>query len=466
VGRLRAIDPVPLAAAAAAATFPLAALHAFGRTDVEVDGGVHIWGVGLSAVAATIASLGLTIVGVRRDDGRTVLLGIAFSTMAGLLAVHGLTTPGFLVDDNGVVAFSGAATLPAGGALLAVAAVRPVRTFRMRTLVAVQAVLLAGVAGLGLVGVLFPQIVPSVPRPAGPTALATLAAGVLLYGFLWIRSLRTYRLTRRLADLSVVTGIVWLAAALVAALTLTYTDVGWWLGHAFELIGIALVGGPVALDLHRASQSRTLTGGLRAAELVSSEESFLGAHVRNLTRMLAERDEYTEGHTRRVALLAVQVGEEVGLSPERLRALATGALLHDIGKLGVPDPILKKPGALTVEEYELVKEHPVAGERLLEELGGFSHDVRHLVRHHHERLNGSGYPDHLRGPELDLETRILGVCDVYDALLSTRVYREAWTDEEARALLRRGAGTIFDRRCVDALERVLARERAPALVAA
>jgi putative nucleotidyltransferase with HDIG domain len=155
-----------------------------------------------------------------------------------------------------------------------------------------------------------------------------------------------------------------------------------------------------------------------------------------------------------VALLAVEVGEELGIAPARLRELATGGLLHDIGKLSVPDEILKKPAALDEDEYALVQKHAVWGDALLGRLG-FSPGVRRLVRDHHERLDGTGYPHGIT--ELSLETRVLAVCDVYDALRSERVYREAWTHEQAIGLLHAEAGTAFDGRCVAALERVLER---------
>jgi putative nucleotidyltransferase with HDIG domain len=190
-------------------------------------------------------------------------------------------------------------------------------------------------------------------------------------------------------------------------------------------------------------------------DLVASEDLFLGAHVRALTTTLAEKDAYTERHTRRVALLAVQVGEELGLSPERLRTLAIGGLVHDIGKLSIPDEILKKPGALDDDEYATVKEHAERGYELLGELGGFSEEVRTLVRDHHERLDGAGYPRGLTAEELTLDTKILTACDVYDALRSKRVYRDAWTHEQAMDLLRREEGAAFDAHCVQALARVV-----------
>jgi putative nucleotidyltransferase with HDIG domain len=286
-----------------------------------------------------------------------------------------------------------------------------------------------------------------------------LATGLAIYGLLAMRALRTFLLTRRGLDLMVVIGIAWLGTALVPALTMTYLDLGWWMGHEVELDGILLVGIAVAVDLWGTAQSRSLAGDLHAAELVVAEEVFLGSHVRALTVRLADKDEYTAQHTRRVALLAVQVGEALGLSASRLRALAIGGLVHDIGKLSVPDAILKKPGALDDEEYAVIKKHPDWGSRLLDELGGFPKEVRKLVRNHHERLDGTGYPRGLRTEQLLLDTRILTVCDVFDALISPRVYRPPWTREQAIALLRKETSTAFDGRCVAALERVLAQDR-------
>jgi len=280
----------------------------------------------------------------------------------------------------------------------------------------------------------------------------------VFYGALAARAGRTFLLTRRAADLAVVYGLVLLAVALVPGLLMEYYELGWWMGHGMELIGIGLVGVPVALDLHRRAQSRPLIGDLRASELVSAADAFMGPTVRALLVRLAHKDEYTAEHTRGVALRAVQVGEELGLAPVRLRELAVGGLLHDVGKLAVPNEILQKPGALTDEEFDAIKQHPELGSELVRELG-FSAQVSRLVLDHHERLDGSGYPRGLGAPDLDIETRILAVCDVFDALLSKRVYRDAWRLDDALELISREAGTKFDPACVDALERVIGREQ-------
>ena len=450
-----------LAAAAFAAVVPAALLHFVGSEKVLFGGWMHFGGVALGAGIATACAVVLTIAGARQRDGYAVLVGCAFSVMAALLCLHGLATPGVFVDGVGVAAFTGGATLPVGGAILALGALSALR--RPAAVKPLLWLLGAGVAfilGLGVAAIARPGLVPPVPEPRSTAAWAVLCAGLAFYGVLFWRALRTYRLTQRGADLLVAVGIAWLAAALPAALLLNYRNLGWWLGHGFEIVGIAAVGFTVAHDLRRGvARSRPLLGDLKGADLVAEAEAFLGSHIRALLVELAEKDAYTEEHTRRVALRAAQVGDELGLAPERLRDLAIGGLLHDIGKLTVPDAILKKPGPLTDAEYHVVMGHVHSGAALLRELGGFSDMVLRLVLGHHERVDGSGYPRAVAGDPIPLDVGILAVCDVYDALISKRVYRDAWSHDRALEYLRQTSDKLFYGSCVEALADVLARER-------
>ena len=435
-----------------------AVLHAFGGREVQIASWIHCAVVATGALVAGGASIGLTIAGVRANDGRTVLLGAAFSTMTALLAIHGLATPGIIVGQNGVIALAGAASLPAGGAVLALTAVPAMRRpLRMGPVLALQAALAVAILLLGAVGLLFPTAVPGVPEAGSAPALVLLVLGIAFYGLLALRAVRTYTLTRRTTDLLVFVGCVWLGWALVPQLTMGAGTLAFYFGHAMELMGIVLVGIPAALDLRQGGASRPLVGDLTATELVGAEEDYLGPRVRALMVDLADKDTSTEEHTRRVALLACAVGEELRLPPATLRHLAIGGLLHDMGKLRVPGEILCKPGALEPDEFEAIKRHPQDGARLLADLGGFAPEVLDLVLDHHERLDGGGYPRGLKGDCLGPATRVLTVCDVYDALVSHRVYRPAWSQERALGLLREESGAAFDPRCVTALERVLER---------
>jgi HD-GYP domain-containing protein (c-di-GMP phosphodiesterase class II) len=414
---------------------------------------VHFAVGSLGAAVACAASLALTVAGARLNDARAVLVGTAFSTMTALLAVHALATPGFLVGTNGVIAIAGGLSMPSGAAVLALSALPALRrTRRLGRLVALQVALVLSVLALGALGLARPTLLPEVPAPGSRPAILLLAAGLVCLTLLIVRALRTYALTRRPTDLLVALGCVWLGVAQTGWLLIGGMTVGFWLAHLLELVAVGMLAVPTALDLRRAGASRPLVGDLSATELVASEEAYLGGEVRALMLRLAARDGSTEEHTRRVALLAASVGEELKLSATARRHLAVGGLLHDIGKLAVPLEILQKPGALDDHEFAAIKRHPGDGRRLLEELGGFAEPVRALVSDHHERLDGSGYPRGLTAEEMPIETRILAACDVYDALVSDRVYRSAWSPERAFALLR--DESQFDPRVVDALERV------------
>ena len=165
-------------------------------------------------------------------------------------------------------------------------------------------------------------------------------------------------------------------------------------------------------------------------ELESAEQVIV-----SLAQTIEARDEYTDGHCQRLALYATAVGEALGLATADLRALQRGGYLHDVGKIGIPDAVLLKPGPLTAPEFEIMKTHPVIGERLCGALRSLA-QVRPIVRHHHERLDGSGYPDGLRGDEIPLLAQIIGLVDVYDALTTTRPYRAAMSLDRASAELR------------------------------
>ena len=447
---------LPLVAAVAALAVIPGAVMEWAKAEPSGAGPqAHFALVGAAALAATVAAAVLTLAGARRRDGRTVLLGTAFSTMTALLAVHGLATPGVLVGPNGVVAFAGAASLPAGALVLALSALPALRRpERVDRLVIAQVALAAAVLALGASAIAFPGLVPAAPTTGSAAAWTVFAVGAALLAGIALRAIRTWQLTRRPADLLTVVGLAWLGLALFAQMTISFTQLAFYVGHGLELAGVIALGLPAVLDLRRAAASHALIGDLTVADLVAREEAFLGPRVGALVARLGEKDAATEGHTRRVALLAVQVGERLGLARGRLRGLALGGLLHDMGKLSVPSAVLQKPGALDDAEFAEIRKHPQAGVRLLRDVGGFGDGVLRLVLDHHERLDGSGYPRGLVGEELDLETRILAVCDVYDALVSDRVYRSAWTPERALGLLREPAQ--FDPACVAALEAVLA----------
>jgi putative two-component system response regulator len=172
--------------------------------------------------------------------------------------------------------------------------------------------------------------------------------------------------------------------------------------------------------------------------------------LRSLALIIEARDQYTDGHCERLAHYAVALGNRLGMDAEDISALERGGYLHDIGKIGIPDALLLKPSALTPQEFELMKQHTVIGDRLCGELRSLRL-VREIVRQHHERLDGSGYPDGLRGDEVSVLAQIVSVADLYDAITTARPYRAAKPAEFAYGELRdEAARGLRDREMVEA----------------
>jgi putative nucleotidyltransferase with HDIG domain len=172
-----------------------------------------------------------------------------------------------------------------------------------------------------------------------------------------------------------------------------------------------------------------------------------------LSRSMEAKDFYTGGHTERVAAVAVALARELGYRNGDLEAVEIGALLHDIGKIGVPEHILRKPGPLDDAEWEIIKRHPVTSDYILSELD-LHPFVRECARSSHERIDGAGYPDGLAGEEIPLPARIVLVADALDALTTARAYRPARPPIAALAEIRANTGTQFCPRVVDALEKI------------
>ena len=191
-------------------------------------------------------------------------------------------------------------------------------------------------------------------------------------------------------------------------------------------------------------------------ELVQRLEAAWLGTAEALAAALEAKDSYTADHASSIADLAVDVGQEFGLDEEALRDLRYGAIFHDIGKIAIPDAILNKPGPLTEAEFEVIKRHPIVGEQILSPVP-FLDQVRRVVRHDHERWDGKGYPDGLKGRSIPIGARIVLVVDAFHAMVSDRSYRKGMSEESARIELRANAGTQFDPDVVDAFLRVLDR---------
>ena len=187
------------------------------------------------------------------------------------------------------------------------------------------------------------------------------------------------------------------------------------------------------------------------SRLRTSRQELMDAYDTTLegwAKALELRDQVTEGHTSRVADVTVELAKRFDLKEEDLAEIRRGALLHDIGKMGIPDSILQKPGPLTAEEWTVMHQHPELARRMLESVD-FLSDAVEIPFCHHEHWDGTGYPRGLKGEEIPISARIFSVVDVWDALRSDRPYRKAMPDEEAWTWIHKGRGSMFDPRVVD-----------------
>src|SRR5712691_10019797 len=256
-----------------------------------------------------------------------------------------------------------------------------------------------------------------------------------------------------------------------------YGFIGAVMGLAYHAVGLyALAVFAVPLLLMRKTQEAYLKHTQKsamklreAAETIQSQNVSLEqankllrerstAAMESLSATVDARDSYTAGHSRRVQQLSLAIGRELALSQAELDLLGYAALFHDIGKLAIPDAILLKPASLTPDEWALMQRHAEEGARIIDRLG-FLNDAVPAIRHHHERFDGTGYPDRIAGEEIPLGARIIHVADALDSMLTTRIYRAARPVNEALAEVKNKSGSQFCPRCVQALERILPLEQ-------
>ena len=192
-----------------------------------------------------------------------------------------------------------------------------------------------------------------------------------------------------------------------------------------------------------------LAGYARNSSLFNDYRELLTGTIRSLVNAIDAKDSYTCGHSDRVALLSRRLAAAIQFDSQQCHRIYMSGLLHDVGKIGVPDEVLNKAGKLTDEEFDQIKQHPVIGHEILRHVKNLSY-VLPGVLHHHESIDGRGYPHGLRGEDIPLEARIIAVADAYDAMTSDRAYRAGMPTEKAESILREGAGQQWDARIVEA----------------
>ncbi|HLV11316.1 MAG TPA: HD-GYP domain-containing protein [Trueperaceae bacterium] len=418
----------------------------------------HFWVVSLTSLLAVAVAVVVGVAGARAGDSRVVFLAGGFASMAGFFALHGLSTPFVLLGPNVVTPIaSQLAMIAFAASMVAAAYLRPCegRGSLARTLAGwVGAIVLFDVVLMAR-----PDLARFVPVHLAPLKHAVAVVVIGLLALAGTRFLESYRLARSSIHLVMLHVVGWvMVAQLIMTLGETFR-LSWWLYHLVLLLAVTLMLVTFARQL-RAGQLGSDLNALLDDDAVRRLAYGLRPEVRALVVATEAKDHYTAGHMQRVAELAVRVGKRMGLQAEDLRVLAQAGVIHDVGKIEVPDAVLNKPTRLEPHERDLIEQHPANGERIGRTLGLHRLELE-VIRHHHERWDGSGYPDKLEGGSIPLLARIMAVADVYDALTSARAYRPAWTQEAARTLLQREAGTSFDPRVVAATLEVLRGDAQP-----
>lgn len=419
----------------------------------------HFYIVSTAALLAALIAIAIGIAGRRQRNIEVSFLASAFISLSLLFLVHGLATPGFLLPPSKVTSVTAELSVFVTAIWFALSATSSNSSLvqylarRQGLLVPLWALSLGAV---GATGLLYPHLWSTLPVTSPPLQWILAGCTIGMFVIASMRYWQSYTYSRFPLQLAIVYAGGWLAVAQWIMVRGTQWRLSWWLYH---YLLVAATGALIIGIVWQYAQGTSLVAAVRGLFLTDPMERLeagLSASVHALIIATEARDPYTAGHSYHATLTAVRLAAAMGLPAEKLRALAQGGVVHDVGKIEIPDQILNKPGVLTADERTVVEKHPITGYEMCRRLG-FMPDELEVIRLHHEWWNGTGYPDGLAGERIPLLVRIMAIADVYDALTSHRAYRSAWSHEQARAYVVRTAGTQFDPRCVEVWEKLTAK---------
>ena len=447
------------------AAIPFAAFLAMrsvpGWDPVAMEPAGHFWIVSAAALLSGCigTALALSVQSVRST--RTVYLALGFIAVALIFATHGLGTPGFIVPAG---TYPYAVIISAGlsqtvGAIFIALSVTPT-TWPLSRAVERHSTAILSAALVLLFGYLAtmvwrPEIWDFIPRTK-PWDTILASTTIALLGFAAWRYWRAWRLTELPGQIAMVAALGFLANAQVSMYYGELWHMSWWLYHLHLLVAFCVLIAGWAIE---AARAKSLIVFSRAVELRDSlDHVHIGTaeELEALEAAVEAKDSYTRHHMGRVAEYVEAIAREMGLPEERVEVAVMAGRIHDVGKINVPDAVLLKPGRLTDQEFETMKHHAERGAHIASSSRVLKH-VADVIKAHHERYSGGGYPAGLKGDQIPLEARIVAVADTFDALTSTRVYRPRRPWRDAVAELQRVAGTQLDPVCVEAFVRWLSR---------
>lgn len=416
------------------------------------------WIVVIAASGCVVTSAAVLLRALRRDEAELGYLGLFFLAVSLLPLVHGLTTPGIIYGENlatmSSVQWSIPLALLVGGPLLLPAAERRFFTSTYWRVWAVGAITVT--VGLSVALLAKPDLLP-VFDARSATAIGIATASVLGCIGLGRRHLYLAQVANSKLPLIMAAGYGFVGGSALVWFGAELFSLPFWLAHGLDIAGV--FGGTIGalFVLQSTNRVRAVVEPILATEPMAALELGIDPIVHRFVADLESCDRITRDHVVRTAELAVKVGVELQLEGRELRKLGLTGLLHDVGKLEIPSHILTKPDRLTDGEYQIMKRHAVIGQTLVETSPALA-DIGILVRCHHERVDGNGYPDGRVGETIPLISRIVAVCDSFDAMANTRQYRQGMGVDKALAILREHAGTQWDADVAAAAERVIRRD--------
>jgi HD-GYP domain-containing protein (c-di-GMP phosphodiesterase class II) len=414
----------------------------------------HFVVVSMATVASGAIGAGLMMSVESLRNTRSVFLALGFVAIAVIFAAHGLGTPGFILPAEAEymapVAISAGLSAVTGAGFIALSAL-PARLLPGRS--STWAPWVVGAAMVALGGYVFvclarPESLAFVPRTEEwDTGLA--AGTIALLAFSAWRYWQAWRLTRFSGQVAMVAALVLLAEAQISMYYGELWRLSWWLYHGLLLAAFLVLLSGWGMEARRAKSLVLFSRALALRDELDRVNLSQPESLHALESAMGDKDEYTREHMGRVAMYGEAMAREMLCEPRLVRVVEAAGRIHDIGKIAVPDAVLLKPGKLTEGEFEQMKHHTLRGEHIASRSPALR-EIAAIVRSHHERWDGRGYPDGRPGDQIPLAARIIAVADTFDALTSPRVYRGPKPLDEALAELARVSGAQLDPMCVEA----------------
>ena len=413
----------------------------------------HFYIVSITSLVALFIAIVVGIVGLRQRNLQVIYVSLAFVSLASFFSAHGLATPGFLIANFtpvvGIAAQLSVFTMSLWLMVSSLATNNGISNWLSKRANALFLIYTPAVIAVNIMALNDPRLVEFIPVDQAPLRYfvggITLLAASIAGGRYW----QSYRYSRFPFQLSIAYVGGWIAVSQIIITTGQTFFLSWWLYHFLLLCAMIVTVAGLVTQYRRGDSIARSILGLFSADPQERLQSGISPSARALIEATEARDPYIAGHSVRVASGAFELGSALRLPPEDLRALVQGGVMHDVGKLQVPDEILNKPGPLSPEERKQIESHTEAGYELCARLGFMAPELA-VIRSHHERIDGKGYPDGIAGGQIPLYVQILSVVDVYDALTTARAYRPAWSEAEALNYLKENRRTQFEARLVDA----------------